>query len=841
MSIYKIRPGSIIMGFILATGFSAGPVQASIAQEVNKKLARTTVPFVKNEGQMDAAVAFRASTFGGQVFVTHDNKLVYDLPARNQKGDAVSWAFREVFVSSEKTGTQVSKPAGLDVSHVAVSSFRGSDPAKWQRKLTSFNSVTVGEQFPGIRVNLKATGNNVEKLFYVAPGAKPELIGINIEGVNGVAINQAQQLVLATDLGDVTFTAPVAYQLIDGKQHTVQVAYALNEKSRSQYGFRVGHYNPDYELVIDPLLASTYVGGVNGNPAWTGNYDEDIAYSVLPAGDVVYVGGVTQSTDFPIVLGYDDTPDALGRPDGFIAQFSSDLSTLYRSTYFGTDNYDRVSAIAMDTDGTIVAVGQAGYGFPVTAGAYVYSGVQPAGGGFVAKFSADLSTLIASAVVTPGNYPTEVAIGNGGIYFGGAINNPGLPVTEGALQPFCSCLNPPTYGLAPFEGFAGKISSDLTTLNAMTYLGGDNLTSITVAPDSSVYYTNGYYPVVTGSGMTTGHVGHLDADLTTSLGLLRPETNTANRHYYNDLAIGDGYVVVVGDTYANDLPVSANAFDTTCGTANNCGPGVVDGFVAKYSMDLQTLLAMTYFGGAGTDVLSRVALDNAGNIIATGRVSSSSLPTTSNAHDRSCGSNGNCGGYDVFVARFSPDLSQLLYGSYLGGAMSDRPYDMNMAADGTIYIAGRTTSADYPTTSGAFDRTFAGGSTGSGDSDAFISQLDVSGSGGTDPNPTPDPVPDPDPVNVDPVADAGSDQVVGSRARVYLDGTGSSDSDGSIVSYRWTQVSGKDRSLRNANQAVANFRAPRLRRGRTYTLVFKLEVTDDRGATSTDRVTIEVR
>jgi hypothetical protein len=92
-----------------------------------------------------------------------------------------------------------------------------------------------------------------------------------------------------------------------------------------------------------------------------------------------------------------------------------------------------------------------------------------------------------------------------------------------------------------------------------------------------------------------------------------------------------------------------------------------------------------------------------------------------------------------------------------------------------------------------------------------------------------------------PTADAGNDQIVGSRDRVYLDGSASSDSDGNIVSYHWTQISGVSRSLNNADQAVANFRAPRLRGDITYTLVFELEVTDDQGLASTDQVTIEVR
>jgi chitinase len=105
-----------------------------------------------------------------------------------------------------------------------------------------------------------------------------------------------------------------------------------------------------------------------------------------------------------------------------------------------------------------------------------------------------------------------------------------------------------------------------------------------------------------------------------------------------------------------------------------------------------------------------------------------------------------------------------------------------------------------------------------------------------------DPVPDPDPTpgNEAPAADAGSDQTVGPRDRVYLDGGGSGDADGTIASYRWQQISGKKVSIKNANSAVANFSAPGVKRGRTKVLVFELTVTDNDGATASDQVTVTV-
>ncbi|MDH5259727.1 MAG: hypothetical protein OEX07_17065, partial [Gammaproteobacteria bacterium] len=78
------------------------------------------------------------------------------------------------------------------------------------------------------------------------------------------------------------------------------------------------------------------------------------------------------------------------------------------------------------------------------------------------------------------------------------------------------------------------------------------------------------------------------------------------------------------------------------------------------------------------------------------------------------------------------------------------------------------------------------------------------------------------------------------KTKVTLNGSNSSDSDGSITAYQWKQVSGKSVSISNANSAIATFAAPRTRKGRTRTLVFELTVTDNNGATASDQVTIKV-
>ena len=567
------------------------------------------MPFIENKGQIAGKeVQFYAKTFAGTLFVTQESALVYSLPQKSQKNPRASWVFRESFA-----GRQPTHPHGEIKSPVRVSSYKGNDPRAWQRQLAAFDSIGLDELYPGIRLSLKAEGNNVEKLFYIAPGASPEAIKIELNGVQSLAVDDHGQLVLTTTLGDIVFTAPVAYQVVRGRRRAVDASYTL---AGNHYGFKVGQYDKNYELIIDPLLASTYIGGHNPNPP--GNYDDDIIHGMAVTEDAVYVAGATQSPDFPIVLGYDE--DLVSAyPDGFITKLDRNLSTVIASTYIGTQYFDRVQDIDVDGGGQIVAVGQAGYGFPVTPGAFTWSGTTPVGGGFIAKFSAGLDDLVASAVVTPSDYPLKVALGNGGIYFGGRTNNPDFPITEGAYR--STCCPAGGFGIREYDGFAGKISNDLTTIQALTYLGGDTVSGIAVAPDSTVFISDG------SDNAITGYLAGFDADLTARLAYLSyypGSTSGSSRTYFNDVAVGTDYVVAAGQPYMNDLPAAPDAFDTSCGTDGVCnGVGSLlvpkpDGFVAKYSLDLQDTLALTYLGGSDGESCRSVALDGSGNVYVTG-------------------------------------------------------------------------------------------------------------------------------------------------------------------------------------------------------------------------------
>jgi len=175
----------------------------------------------------------------------------------------------------------------------------------------------------------------------------------------------------------------------------------------------------------------------------------------------------------------------------------------------------------------------------------------------------------------------------------------------------------------------------------------------------------------------------------------------------------DGNVVVVGLTSSQNLPVTAGGFDVTYN-------GSIDGFVAKLSADGSQLLWCTYLGGSELDWATAVAVDAEGNVVVAGWTDSPNFPVTPGAFDEMYNY-----GEDAYVAKLSSTGGELLWSTFLGGIEIDRASAVALDAGGEVVVAGTTTSRDFPTTPGAFDRTFAGGTTHG--YDGFACRLSASG------------------------------------------------------------------------------------------------------------------
>ncbi len=124
---------------------------------------------------------------------------------------------------------------------------------------------------------------------------------------------------------------------------------------------------------------------------------------------------------------------------------------------------------------------------------------------------------------------------------------------------------------------------------------------------------------------------------------------------------------------------------------------------------------------------NRLAVDGSGNAYVTGTTKSSNFPTTGNAFDRSQNIPPNCPRCatdvtDGFVFKLNAAGSALTYSTYLGGTEYEAPRGIAVDGSGNAYVTGETLSSDYPTTAGAFSRTYRG------NYDAFATKLNTTGS-----------------------------------------------------------------------------------------------------------------
>src|SRR5690606_29611503 len=136
------------------------------------------------------------------------------------------------------------------------------------------------------------------------------------------------------------------------------------------------------------------------------------------------------------------------------------------------------------------------------------------------------------------------------------------------------------------------------------------------------------------------------------------------------------------------------------------------------SVNLSNLSFSTFLGGGSNDQGTSIAADSVGNVYVTGATQSTEFPTTPGTVDTS--HNGN---YDVFVTKLNAAGTALIYSTFIGGSGSDIAYDIAVDASGNAFITGSTVSQSYPTTTGAYDTTFNGGTF-----DVFVTKLNATGS-----------------------------------------------------------------------------------------------------------------
>lgn len=170
----------------------------------------------------------------------------------------------------------------------------------------------------------------------------------------------------------------------------------------------------------------------------------------------------------------------------------------------------------------------------------------------------------------------------------------------------------------------------------------------------------------------------------------------------------------IGSKGQPDLAVAADGDVIVAGRTMPFGAG--EAYVTRLTHDQSTVLFTTYFGGSGDDLPSAVAVDASGQVVVVGGT------TSGNDFPSVGGAIGFSGGRrDAFIVRISPDGSDLVHSTLLGGQQQDEARDVAIGPDQSVWITGDT-EGDFPVGGDAFDPE-AGGA-----SDAWLAHLAADGS-----------------------------------------------------------------------------------------------------------------
>jgi hypothetical protein len=533
-------------------------------------------------------------------------------------------------------------------------------------KASPLSHVRYSNLWPGINLIYDAPlGSILRSTYQLEAGADANAIRLKYNVP--LIVNSDGSLRISFETGTLNESAPLAWQVINGKQVPVVVHFI---QQGNQLGFALGEYDALYPLTIDPSLTwSTFIGGgdfynygssiavdsngytyvtgddniawgtpvrpyangydvfvtklnANGELVWhtfLGSSGDDYSGGIVVDGDGnVYVSGSSNATWGTAPLqDYNG-----GSSDVFIAKLDVN-GGLQWNTFIGGSGYDNRSSIALDGSNNLYITGRsnAAWGTPVLG--YVDSFDV-----FVVKISNNgvlqWSTFLGGngqqdgkAIATDGSGNVYVAGDNSGYSWGAPVQGP-------------------IYG---WDAFATKLDSATGALQWNTFLGGngvDNSTDIIVDDNGNVYLSGE-------SDATWGTPARSYGD---GYDGFAAKLNSSGALQWNTFLGSDAWDVSNAIALNNDsdyLYVVGGSYETWGMPINNYHTWI-DGFTAKIDSIDGVLKWNAFTGGSGWDQIDDAQVDADGNIFIVG--------TSNNAWGTPVHTSTN--NDDTFVVKLSP-------------------------------------------------------------------------------------------------------------------------------------------------------------------------------------------
>lgn len=654
-----------------------------------KPFAFGAVRFEANRGQADSTVRYIARARGQQIFFT-DTGVVFSPPS----GPAI----RMTFAGSGRPEWVADGPSSDSISY-----YVGSDPRKWVKGAPVYDRITWRGVYPGVDVTFYGAGDRLEYDLVLAPGADPARVHLQFEKPARVTSLAGGVLEISEGSTRIHQRVPAIYQeTAPGVRRRITGDFQSSGQNVAL--LKVASYDPAQRLVVDPVIEmATYLGGEND--------DEIVA---MADG---FVAGNTRSIAFPA-----DQPTLRGGRDVFVrgtAQlvFGQMPRTFFYGTFIlGGSGDDQVAGIALQSFlGYVSLAGTTTSQDLPGTGTSKYNG--GASDGFLATLSVFDSHAYLSSTQYIGGSGEDRITAFSGIDYTQAI----VGVTDSVDLPVAGDVPQKTIG-GGRDAFYG-IVSPVYGYKYFGYLGGsgdDAAYAVSVQSDTSVWIggetrsSDFPFPAAGLAGPSDGFLANISAPMSAA----GPQVVTLATHRVGGngsdsvravaappaFLSTDSYspsvllpftitdIGFAGTTTSTDLPVRNSAFAQFSGES--------DGFVGMWNVTAAAPRWLSYLGGSGTDEVTAMAMDWAGDLYLGGWTRSTDLPAAHALQPASAG--GDEGMFAIFDGN-----GVLHHLTYFGGSGDDRIRDVRLVygTNGTVArVSGSTTSTDLPQRSAVQDR-----------------------------------------------------------------------------------------------------------------------------------------
>lgn len=734
----------------------------SFSQEIEHKHSIHQA-FVENNGQWEKEILFKSKFQGGNLWVQQHKLLFHLTDYSNLHSSHANFDFKGNPLEYKQDVVHLNFLGSNEIKSIAKEKpisayynyFIGNDKSKWQGNVKAYSEATLQNLYDGIHLKLIEENAVLKYEFHVEANVNPNLISLEYVGQQNIKINKQGNLIIETKNGIIQENKPYSYQIINGKIIPVKCEF---QNLANKISFKLGKYNPDFKLIIDPILVfATYSGSVTDNFGMTATYGHDgTAYSA----GTIYGNAYPTPDNLAFDVNSNFTVPNIGgsvTTDVFISKYSQDGTTMLWTTFLGggddTQGTETAHSLICDKQNNLYIYGAtSSLDFPIQGGfqsnhaggnqlIVQFNGSNFGNAGtdiYVAKISANGHNLLASTYMggsdnDGANYTIFGKNGNYSnvIYYDSLTTNYGdqfrgeimLDSLDNCLVASCSrSTNFPTQ--SPFQasnagqqdGVIFKLNSTLSSLLFSSYIGGSNndaCYSVKIDSSYNIVFSGGTssnnLPQTAGSfqstyngGISDGFVGKLNTTGTVLQRISYLGTTNYDQAFFVEIDRNDK-IFVLGQSRGGLFPVVNATFVNP-----NSGQ-----FIAKLDENLTTIENSTVFGNGNANINispSAFLVDICGNIYVSGWGANilqgtplSGMAVSSDAFQGTPPS-----GFDFYLMVIERSFNALKYGTYLGGNVAQEHVDGGTSRfdkNGVVYqsvCGGCGGHSDFPTSAGAW-------------------------------------------------------------------------------------------------------------------------------------------